>query len=443
MTTPHPIKPLLARHYRRDEVRRITRHLERAGTFDFPAFETGLFPAAVVAVPELDYTGYRNVWIRDNVHVAHHFHVLGRHEVAARTVGAIAQFLHTQRRRIDAIVDGRADPRDAMLRPHVRFDGVRLADLPERWAHAQNDALGYWLWLAALLAQRGRWSPTEADIALMATLVRYFEAIRFWEDEDSGHWEEARKVEASSIGAATAGLVAAGDLLAALASSRDASRAIRARASQSIAQARALVAHGRAALAAILPNECAQPDPTKRRRYDAALLFLVYPLRIVGGGMAATIVADVVDHLAGPHGIRRYIGDSYWCADYKKLVEPARRTVDFSDDMASRDRLLVPGGEAQWCLFDPIVSIIHGLRYRQSGDAEALELQTAHLNRSLRQLTAMGTAFPPLRCPESYYRENGRYVPNDVTPLLWTQANLRLALRAMEESADWQGRHHA
>jgi phosphorylase kinase alpha/beta subunit len=187
-----------------------------------------------------------------------------------------------------------------------------------------------------------------------------------------------------------------------------------------------------AALAAILPAECVQP--ARPRRYDAALLFLAYPLRIVDADMAATIVAEVTASLAGPYGVRRYLGDSYWCANYKTLVAPTKRTVDVSADLTARDRLLEPGGEAQWCLFDPIVSVIHGLRYRSTGEAGALRLQTEHLNRSLRQLTATDTAFAPLRCPESYYRENGRYVPNDATPLLWTQANLRLALHHMETS---------
>jgi hypothetical protein len=39
-----------------------------------------------------------------------------------------------------------------------------------------------------------------------------------------------------------------------------------------------------------------------------------------------------------------------------------------------------------------------------------------------------------LRCPESYYLENGRFVPVDQTPLLWTQGNLLTALRMMERS---------
>jgi phosphorylase kinase alpha/beta subunit len=97
-------------------------------------------------------------------------------------------------------------------------------------------------------------------------------------------------------------------------------------------------------------------------------------------------------------------------------------------------RLLQPGGEAQWCIFDPILSVIHGLRFQSTGDTERLRLQTQHLNRSLRQLTGEGISFPPLRCPESYYLENGHWGPNDITPLLWTQANLRLALHFMEQS---------
>ena len=35
---------------------------------------------------------------------------------------------------------------------------------------------------------------------LLSLFARYFEKIRYWQDEDSGHWEEARKIEASSIG---------------------------------------------------------------------------------------------------------------------------------------------------------------------------------------------------------------------------------------------------
>ena len=430
----HPIDRFLSDRYRREDVEVITQHLIANGTFRFPTLPSGLCSAAFVESRDLAYTGYQNVWVRDNVHIAHHFHVLGEHGKAARVVAAITRFLHSQRHKLDDIVAGRADPQDVILRPHVRFDGEKLVELQERWAHAQNDAIGYWMWLLPMLAQAGHLTPSAQDIDLLAAFVEYFAAIRFWQDEDSGHWEEARKVEASSIGVATAGLAAARDYLAAMTLRATPPMMPKSLAERASDQAGALVQRGRAALDSILPCECVQDAPAKRRRCDAALLFLIYPVRIVNGAMADAIVADVVTSLSGPYGVRRYRGDSYWCADYKTLLDLDRRTVDVSDNMSARDRLLRPGGEAQWCIFDPILSVIQGLKYRSTGDAAALELQHHHLNRSLRQLTGPGTSFPPLRCPESYYCENGRYVPNDITPLLWTQANLRLALHQMELS---------
>ena len=44
--------------------------------------------------------------------------------------------------------------------------------------------------------------------------------------------------------------------------------------------------------------------------------------RVVDQAMADRIVGDVVRHLQGDVGIRRYIGDSYWCADYRELFSP-------------------------------------------------------------------------------------------------------------------------
>ena len=430
----HPMDGLIRDQYRAEDVRNITRHLIEHGTFEFPTLKSGLFSAALASSKDVEYTGYQNVWVRDNIHIAHHFHVLGEHDRAVQAVASITQFEHTQKGKLRDIIVGKADPQNVMLRPHIRFDGDHLAEVSEQWAHAQNDALGNWIWLASKLALAGHWQPTGEDIKLLSNFVQYFEAIQFWQDEDSGHWEEARKVEASSIGAVVGGLTALRDYFVTMASAQMPQGATKSFIDQTCRRAEGLIERGQVALKAILPSECIQDDSAKQRRYDSALLFLIYPLQVVDGDMAETIVSDVVANLLGPYGVRRYLGDSYWCADYKKLLDPASRTVDVSDDMSARDSLLQPGGEAQWCLFDPIISVIHGRRYQQTGDAGQRELQTQHLNRSLRQLTGEGGSFPPLRCPESYYRENGVWGPNDITPLLWTQANLRLALHFMEQS---------
>ncbi|MEO1402190.1 MAG: phosphorylase kinase, partial [Cyanobacteria bacterium J06635_1] len=84
--------------------------------------------------------------------------------------------------------------------------------------------------------------------------------------------------------------------------------------------------------------------------------------------------------------------------------------------------------------FDPMVSVILGLKYQATGNPAYLDQQIHYFNRALGQLTAEDSPFGGLRCPELYYLENGQYVPNDVTPLLWTQAHLWLAFHHLAES---------
>jgi phosphorylase kinase alpha/beta subunit len=187
-----------------------------------------------------------------------------------------------------------------------------------------------------------------------------------------------------------------------------------------------LIQGGEETLAAKLPHESGPAGRETDRAYDSALLFLMYPIDLWDGGVREEILDNVRTHLLGEYGIRRYLGDSYWCADYKTLLAAEARTADFSDNLGSRDRLLKPGLEAQWCIFDPILSVIYGRK--RSRTASDFQLQVAHLQRSLAQLTPADSRFGAYRCPESYFCENGKYKPNDITPLLWTQANLRLAL---------------
>ena len=195
-----------------------------------------------------------------------------------------------------------------------------------------------------------------------------------------------------------------------------------------------LIAEGKQVLEKILPAECIQPDVNKYRRYDAALLFLTFPIKIVDERMTKQILSDVIENLQGDYGIRRYLGDSFWFADYKKNLRPELRTADFSDNISTRDRLLKPGQEAQWCIFDPIISIIYGLEYQRDHDEKHLKLQIHYFNRSLGQLTEENSPYGGFKCPELYYLENGHYVPNDTVPLLWTQANLRMAFQFMKSS---------
>jgi hypothetical protein len=418
------IQPL----YLLNEIEQITSFLEQMGTLNFPALPNGLFPAAA-AGKDKSYTGYSYIWVRDNIHIAHAHHVVGKTEVAVKNLSTLMQYFTKHQARFTNIISGKADPSDPMNRPHIRFDGTTLGEINQKWAHAQNDALGYFLWMFCKLANEGQLAPSPDDLSTLDLFAPYFNKISFWQDKDSGHWEEERKISASSIGTVIAGLHEFEKLLLS-------GRAAHPNPQSTPELVKSLISKGRAALDSILPAECVQPNSGQQRKYDAALLFLIYPLRVVDSPMAERILENVREHLQGEYGIRRYEGDSYWAPDYKKKLAPGERTVDFSDNLASRDRLLPGAGkEAQWSLFDPIISCINGTQFQGNVRGEYLGRQTEYLNRSLGQLTSETSRDAlPFRCPELYYLEDGHYVPNDHVPLLWTQANLMLSLWFMKKS---------
>ena len=134
---------------------------------------TGLFSASLVT----DYsrgTNYHAAWTRDNVHVAYAHFVNGRPEVAVNTAKALANFYRTQHRRIEAIVRDPARKQHAMHRPHVHTNGDDGTELQQDWSHAQNNALGYFVWLYATLALKGQLPVDEIDLRTLADFVRCF-----------------------------------------------------------------------------------------------------------------------------------------------------------------------------------------------------------------------------------------------------------------------------
>lgn len=408
-----------------ENVEQVVQFLEEQGTFNFPTLSTGVFSAAAAENSEFRLTGYQNVWVRDNIHVAHALWVLGKTEIATKAMESFVEFYSKYQHKFTDIIEDKTKPSDIQARPHIRFDGESLSENKEHWAHAQNDALGYFLWFACKLLRAGDLQPSQKMNSVLALLVQYFNKIEYWQDEDSGHWEETRKIEASSIGPVVAALL---ELQAWLTESKTEFE------QPVLDQLLHCLNEGKLALEEILPSECVQPEPEQNRAYDSALLFLCYPLEILDEEMTAQIAENVRNHLMGPIGIKRYIGDSYWCANYRTLLPAETRTTDYSDDMSGRDSLLKEGQEAQWCIFDPILSIIYGQRYLDSGLNEDRDLQIEHMQRSLGQLTTADSRFGAYRCPESYFLEDGNWIPNDICPLLWTQANLRLALEWMKKT---------
>ena len=369
----------------------------------------GLFAASPSQAPN-SVTGYQNVWIRDNVMVANSFRLRGELRPAIACMEGLTQFLANQAPRFREIIRDPSLRREANRRPHIRFTAQTLAELPEKWPHAQNDALGHALWFRFQLANSGALPLSPAEAEIFRLFPDYFAGIEYWRDADSGAWEEGRKINSSSVGAVVAGLEEMrmnGD------SGTDPE------------QLDELIAKGRERLNKTLPFE-APPE----RMVDAALLLLIHPLNVIRDPSAENAIINLVQaRLKGEVGIKRYAGDSYFCQDYDEWFRPGEMSGDFSERLDFRDAHLRPNCEAQWCIFDPLLSIIFGRRFlADRSRTDAFHQQIHYFNRSLAQISAAGA------CPELYFLKNGRYIPNAHTPLAWTQANQALALHLMEQS---------
>lgn len=425
------IRHLIKGRYQPEELQAIITVLKKQHTFNFPTLDNNLFSASAVS-SDTSYTGYSSVWVRDNIYLAYTHYLIGQTEIAVRNIESLIAYFQKFKWRFEGIIEGKVDPNNVMQRPHVRFNGHNLSEIDQPWEHAQNDALGYFLWFYCKLAREKLITLPPENLEILALFPFYFQAINYWQDEDSGHWEEERKIEASSIGVVVAGLKSLKLLLTDLNLATDCKYKGNLVTVEFLDR---LIGAGITALNKILPAECIQPNP-KNRQYDAALLFLIYPLQVIEEEMALRILKLVIDNLQGDYGIRRYLWDSFWCRDYKDLPKKIRTSISSEREqwLNEHGRKLEEGEEAQWCIFDPIVSVIFGLKFQKTHQQEDLQQQTRYLNRSLGQLTAKDCELGEFKCPELYYLQHGRYVPNDATPLLWTQANLRIALKVMEDS---------
>ena len=433
--------------YRNEDIARLETYLTKAGTFRFNYLENGLFPAVGQAEDD-DFSGYQHAWVRDNVHIAHAHFVWGAKHTAMKTADALMEFFTTQQDRIRRVINDPSLAEDPMNRPHIRFNEHTLEMLEEKWAHAQNDALGYFIWFYCKTAGQRASGIDDSSLETLALLTVYLQTISYWKDRDSGHWEEERKICASSIGAVVAGL----RQMRKLCSEQDLYKrqpfSLHGINEQFLNH---LEAKGTEALNKILPYESIGSET--RRRYDAALLFLIYPLEVLSHDQSVQILTDVKSALQGELGIRRYLKDSYWCSNYREVFQQGVRSNDFSDNLLQRDRYHQDGMEAQWCIFDSIISCIHGMRVlHHKGGAEEWNEQIRYLNRSLGQLTpnkktgTLDTIFGWMKlrkqkegcsgplCPEAYFYEKGHLVPNDNVPLQWAQANLKMALYWLNQS---------
>ena len=403
------LRHLIIERYTVETLGTIGKVLAQHRSHEIQPIAHGLFAASPSQTTD-SVTGYQNVWVRDNVIVANSFRLRGELAPAVACMRGLTRFFATQVPRFREIIHDPLLKQNANRRPHIRFNAQTLGELKEDWPHAQNDALGQALWLRCVFANSGAMPFTQDDANIFQLFPEYFAAIEYWRDEDSGAWEEGAKINNSSVGAVVAGL-----------EEMKKCPHFQAR----LARLDELIAEGRKRLHQTLPFE-APPE----RLVDSALLLLLHPLNVISELQTQNAILNLVQaRLKGELGIKRYAGDSYFCQDYDQWFTPDEMSSDFSERLQFRDAHLQPNCEAQWCIFDPLLSIIYGQRFlADTSRVEDFHRQVHYFNRSLLQLTAAG------ECPELYFLNNGRYIPNAHTPLAWTQANQALALHFMERS---------
>lgn len=458
MTSPEaqPKPHFTAENYL-DVPHQLVEDLADVGALSFWSYEKGLYPASDLDEKTGEETGMNMAWLRDNAHVIAALYDTGFDTPGAIRAGeAMLQVLKNSETVLDAAI---SKPQDIRNRLTVRVDGDTLT--PDDEPRIQNDSTGYALWITSKLVLAGAIEPTESSLQVIAKTAKYLGAIEYWHDPDDSHWEEDRRIHLSSIGVAMTGLIEAQKLLAVH------------RIDPGIAMT-SIIEQGKRAMHDIWsrgytdhpdhpveehdrssshwPRELTVNEELREalenfrmrpRPHDAALLFLVEPLNAVDPEMAHSMVQDIEQHLVRDHGTARYPGDTYWSPHFDDLVKTEERTQAAEGRTEARNLkaagIALTHSEAQWTLFDPLLSSYYGKRFTQTNDAADREKQLRYLNRSLSQLA--GTDHGP-RLPEAYYLKHdddtgkNRWSPNPHTPLLWSQANLLRALKVFEDTTE-------
>lgn len=168
---------------------------------------------------------------------------------------------------------------------HSRYS-TDLREIPVEWGHAQNDAIGAFLWGVGEGLRNGQHViRDDRDLGIIQKLVHYLECLQYWQAKDNGMWEENMEIHASSIGACVAGL----NSVKMLVDVKD-----------------ELIKKGEETLRFILPRE------SETKETDLSLLSLIFPYRIVDRKTAMKIIQDISSKLERLYGCIRYKNDQYY-----------------------------------------------------------------------------------------------------------------------------------
>lgn len=340
----------------------IEAHLKVLRTLQTP---TGLFTASSTSVK----TGYNKAWLRDVFFMTLAFQETGDFLVVQKAAKALLEILCKHRAKIDWAI--RNKPLESWQYIHARYNPETFDEYWEEWGNKQNDAVGEVLFLLSACEACGHSAvETDEERRMVQMLVDYLNNVEYWQDADSGIWEEAQELHASSIGACVAGLRQAKLL-------------------PYVIVPEGAVEKGEAALRKLLPKESAT------KFSDLALLSLIYPFAVTTDAERDLILERIETTNLRKRGVIRYPGDAYY----------AHETVAGT-------------AEAEWCFGLSWLSII----YAELGN---IEKATKFLEQAKKTVTPAGLI------PELYY--GGTDKPNENTPLGWAESMYIVANKKLED----------
>ncbi|MFJ7975582.1 glycoside hydrolase family 15 protein [Peribacillus sp. JNUCC 23] len=225
---------------------------------------------------------YSFVWIRDIVYTVLPF-MQKPSERYEKAYHALFDLFKTYEWKID--IHRQKRPVYLFEYIHSRYS-TDLKEIPVEWGHAQNDAIGAFLWGVGEGFRLGqKVIRDEKDLEIVQKLVDYLDCLQYWQAKDNGMWEENMELHTSSIGACIAGLHAVKML---------------------VNVKEETIKKGEETLRFLLPRESESKDT------DLALLSLVYPYRILDRKTALKVVENVSNKLERKYGVIRYENDQYY-----------------------------------------------------------------------------------------------------------------------------------
>jgi phosphorylase kinase alpha/beta subunit len=332
-------------------------------------YSSGLFAASKQNVG----TGYDKAWLRDNFYECLAFYVLGDLETVRSTYRAILNIFLKHEFKIDYAIQSKPEHTHQYI--HARFHPVTFEEYWEEWGNKQNDSIGCILFQIGRLEkdQKGSVLKSDNDRRIVQKLVWYLATLEYWQDDDSGMWEENQEVHASSIGACVAGLTMAKQI-------------------EGIEVREILIERGHEVLARLLPRE------SKHKFVDLALLSLIWPYNIVSDMQAEAILSNLEYHLLRDRGVIRYKGDRYYNANEDGWSE-----------------------EAEWTFGLSWLAII----YAKRGNTEKADY---FMEEAKKAITKEGTV------PELFYSHTD--TPNENNPLGWSESLFIIALNEMNRKGE-------